>query len=389
MKFDTLTVHAVHKPNIKTGAIVPSLVTAKNGAFRSLSEPIMIKYGRGQNPTRKMLEDIICQLESGEKAFAFSSGLAAIHATFNVLETGDHVIISDKIYGGTMRLADHILSKFLQIEYADFTDPKNIQKAIKHNTKLFFIETPTNPLLEIIDLEQISSLARQTGCLLVVDNTLATPYALNPIKYGADIVIHSTSKYVSGHSDVIGGIIVCSSRVPKVIEKINFLSRTIGSMQSPRDAYELIKGIKTLSLRVEKQSATAEKIANYLNAHEYIKKVYYPGLPTHNGHNTAKRQMKAFGGVLSFEIKGDEEVFADAIGESCVDENKFIYLAESLGSVETLITHPASMTHSYLSDHLMKKANITTKLFRLSVGIENIDDIIFVLNNALHRSMGK
>jgi cystathionine beta-lyase/cystathionine gamma-synthase len=377
MDIETIAVHGAGGYDRTTGAIATPIVTAKNGAFRGIEEPILIEYCRTQNPTREGLEKLVARLEGGEQGTAFSSGIAAIDCFFHLLNKGDHVIFGKKLYGGSIRLADLILSRFLEIDFVDGTDYESLKRAIKPNTKYIFIETPTNPLLDIIDLEKINDISKSAGVPYVIDNTFATPCLLKPFDYGAETIIHSTSKYLGGHNDLLGGVIVTKNN--ELHEKLKLYAKTLGSTPSPYDVYNTIRGIKTLALRMNKHCDNARKIAQFLSCHDKISHVYYPGLSFHKGHEIAKKQMKDFGGVVSFEIDGDYKRFAKAIANNSPP----IYLAESLGGVESLLTHPATMSHAYLGPEKRKEVGIKDNLFRLSAGIENIDDIIYSLEKSL------
>ena len=344
LRIETAAVHGGQKPDPVTGAIAPPITLAKNGAFRALENPIGIEYARTQNPTREILEKQSAELEGGGEAVAFSSGIAAINCLFATLNKGDHVILGNKLYGGTIRLADLVLSKFLEIDFADLNDIKELMSKVKPNTRYILAETPTNPLLDVIDLESLNNFSSSTGIPYALDNTFATPCLLQGFDYGAEAIIHSTSKYLGGHDDLLGGVII--TRNSKLAEKLRLYSKTLGATPSPFDVYNTIRGIKTLAVRMRKHCENARKVAEFLNSHERISRVYYPGLPRHPGHEAAKRQMKDFGGVISFEVNGDYKQFASVIASQ---KPPIIYLAESLGGVESLLTHPATMSHAYLT----------------------------------------
>ncbi len=378
LNIETTTVHGGQRPDPVTGAIAPPITVAKNGAFRALGDPIGIEYARTQNPTREILEKQSAELEGGGEAVAFSSGIAAINCLFAALNKGDHVILGNKLYGGTVRLADLVLSKFLEIDFVDPNDIRGLRNALKPNTRCILVETPTNPLLDIIDLEALQRFSSLTGIPYILDNTFATPCLLQGFDYGAEAIIHSTSKYLGGHDDLLGGLIV--TRNKELAEKLRLYSKTLGSTPSPFDVYNTIRGIKTLAVRMKKHCENAKKVTEFLCKHDRISKIYYPGLPNHPGHETAKRQMKDFGGVVSFEVDSDYKQFANAIASQ---KPSVIYLAESLGGVESLLTHPATMSHAYLKQEARAAAGIKDNLFRLSVGIEHADDIINSLKAAL------
>ncbi len=377
MKIETITVHGGQRPDPVSGAIATPITTAKNGAFRALGEPIKITSGRTHNPVREVLEKLFAELEGGEEAVAFSSGVAAINCLFHTLEPGDHVIMGNKLYGGTVRLADMVLGKFLKIDFADPNDTEKLKGLIKRNTKYIFVETPTNPLLDIVNLEAVRDVAQAAGVQVIVDNTFATPCLLRPFDYGAETIIHSTSKYLGDHNDLIGGAIV--TRNKELAERLRLYARTLGSIPGPHDAYNAVRGAKTLALRMERHCENAQRVADFLVEHKGVGRVYYPGLPDHPGHAVARRQMKGFGGVVSFEMEGDYRKFANTIASKAPP----VYLAESLGGTETLLTHPPTMCHSYLTPEQRAEVGIRENLFRLSVGIEHADDIIERLKTAL------
>ena len=378
MKIETIAVHGGQKPDPFTGAITTPIISAKNGAFRGLEDPIKLEYSRTQNPTRETLEKLVAELEGGGEAIAFSSGMAAIHCFFAALDKEDHTILGNKIYGGTIRLSDLLLYKFLEIDFANPNNTESLKAALKPNTKYIFVETPTNPLLDIINLEALHEFSLSTGIPYILDNTFATPYFLQGFDYGAEAIIHSASKYLGGHNDLLGGIIVTKNK--EIAEKLRLYSKTIGSTPSAYDCSNTIRGIKTLALRMNRHCENAQKIAEFLNELDNVAEVYYPGLPSHPGHEIAKRQMKGFGGVVSFEVDGDYRQFAKAIASQ---DPPIIYLAESLGGVESLLSHPATMSHAYLGPENRAAIGIKDNLFRLSVGIEHVDDLIYSLKTAL------
>ena len=375
MKIETIAVHGGQKPDPVTGAIATPITTAINGAFRALEDPIRIEYARTQNPTRETLENLVAELEGGGEAIAFSSGIAAINCLFATLDKGDHVILGNKIYGGSVRLADIVLSKFLEIDFVDPNDIENLKAAVKPNTKYIFVETPTNPLLSVVDLEALANFSSSTGIPYILDNTFLTPYLLHGFDYGAEAIVHSTSKYLGGHNDLLGGIVATKNK--ELAEKLRLYARTLGAIPGPHDVYNTIRGIKTLALRMDRHCENAEKVAEFL--HEKVARVYHPGLPNHPRHEVAKRQMKDFGGVVSFEVDNYRE-FANAIASQ---DPSVIYLAESFGGPESLLSHPPTMSHDYLGPKGRAAIGIKDNLFRLSVGIEHIDDIIYSLKNAL------
>jgi cystathionine gamma-lyase / homocysteine desulfhydrase len=328
-------------------------------------------YARSNNPTRKVLEDLIATLEGGESGFAFASGLAAIDAIVKLLKTGDEILAVDDIYGGAFRLFTHIYEKFgISVKYVDTTDLVNVVNAITDKTKLIWIESPTNPTLKISDIAEIAKAAKASNALLCVDNTFASPAIQKPIDYGADIVIHSATKYLSGHSDLIAGLVVTKTK--ELGEKIKFIQNASGGILAPFDSWLVIRGIETLTLRVKQHSENAQKIAEFLLTQELVKNVYYPGLPQHKNHHIAANQQKYFGGVVSFDLKVDDKELATQI----VSSTKYFKLAESLGGLKSLICIPCEMTHKSIPVEKRYQSGITDSLIRLSVGIEDAEDLI-------------
>ena len=328
-------------------------------------------YARSNNPTRKVLEDLIAKLEYGQAGFAFASGLAAIDAVLKLLKQGDEIVAVDDIYGGAFRIFTHIYEKFgIKVSYVDACDASNVADAITDKTKLIWLESPTNPTLKIADIEEISKIAKANNCLLVVDNTFASPASQTPIKLGADIIIHSATKYLGGHSDLIAGLVVVNST--QLAEQLKFIQNSSGGILGPFDSWLVIRGIETLELRYAKHSENAFKIAQYLSNHPAIDKVFYPGLSTHRNHEIAKKQQKYFGGVLSFTLKSDSK--EEAIG--LLKSSQYFKLAESLGGAKSLACLPSEMTHKSIPAEKRRAAGISDSLIRLSVGIENVEDLI-------------
>jgi cystathionine beta-lyase/cystathionine gamma-synthase len=378
MKIETIAVHGGQNPNPVTGAIATPITTAINGAFSALEDPIQIEYARTQNPTRETLENLVAELEGGGEAVAFSSGIAAIHCLFATLDKEAHIIFGNKLYGGSVRLADIVLSKFLEINFVDPNDTKSLETMIKPNTKYIFVETPTNPSLDVIDLKALQDFSSSTGIPYILDNTFLTPYLLKGFDYGAEAIIHSTTKYLSGHNDLLGGVI--TTRNKELSKKLRLYAKTLGAIPGPHDVYNTIRGIKTLALRMDRHCENAEKVARFLDGE--VARVYYPGLSNHPGHEIAKGQMNGYGGVVSFEVDGDYRKFADAIASQ---NPPVIYLAESFGGTESLLSHPATMSHAYLGPKGRAAVGIKDNLFRLSVGIEHVDDIINSLKMGLRQ----
>lgn len=338
-------------------------------------------YARSNNPTRKALEDIVAKLEDGDGAFAFATGLAAIDAVAKLLSTGDEIIAVDDIYGGAYRLFTHIYEKLgIKIHYVDTTDAENILEFINEKTKLIWIESPTNPTLKVSDIQKISEIAKPFGALVVVDNTFASPVAQLPFELGADIIIHSATKYIGGHSDLVAGLVVTKTK--ELSEKIKFIQNATGGILGPWDCFLTIRGIETLELRVRQQSENAIKIAKYLTTRQEVDKVYYPGLTTHKNHEIAKKQQNGlFGGVISFSLKNDTVEAANQF----VTSTKYFKLAESLGGVKSLLCHPAQMTHASIPREKRLESGVQDSLIRLSCGIEDVEDLIADLDEALNK----
>ncbi len=379
--FATKAIHIGSEPNLKDGGsgdvVVPihlSTTFARSDVYKPTAG---YEYSRSGNPTRAALEKSLAALENGQFAFAFSSGLAAITNIALLLQTGDHILSIDDVYGGTRRLFTKVFNKFgLQFSFIDFKKGKDIKSYLQPNTKMIWIESPTNPLMKIVDIASVCRTAKKQSVLTVVDNTFASPVFQKPLDLGADIVIHSMTKYIGGHSDAVGGCIVVKDK--NLAEKIGFLQNAVGAILSPFDSYSILRGIKTLEIRMRKHAENTQKIALFLTKHKKIQKVYYPGLITHPGFKIAKKQMGGFGGMLSFELKGDLET---AI--SFLQSLKIIAIAESLGAVESLIEHPASMTHASVPKEDREKIGLSDTLIRLSVGIEDPEDLIADLSQAL------
>ena len=373
MKFSTKAIHCGEEPNLKEGGcgdVVTPIHLASTFARTEIDKPTGgYEYARTGNPTRKALEKRLASLENAKYGLAFASGLAAeTTLILALLRNGDHVIVFEDLYGGTRRLFDRTLANFgLEFTYVDATRPEKVEAAIKSNTKLVWLETPTNPLLKLCDIKAISKIAKGPRLITVVDNTFASPYLQNPLNLGADIVIHSTTKYLGGHSDVVGGAILVSN--DELYAKLKFNQNAIGAVPSPFDCFLVLRGTKTLALRMDRHNYNAQRLAEYLNTHPQVEKVNYPGLKTHPQHELAKKQMTGFGGIISFYLKNnvDAKIFLSKL--------KIIALAESLGGVESLINQPASMTHASLTQKERDRIGITNNLLRLSVGIEDVDDL--------------
>ena len=373
---DTLAVHAGVKPDPQTGAVMTPIYATSTYAHKSPGEHSGYEYSRTQNPTREVLEKSLAELEEGKKAFAFSSGVAAQSAIIETLKPGDHVVAFDDLYGGTFRLFNEIKAKSagISITYLDLN--KNFSKQIKKNTKMIWIETPTNPLLKITDLKRISRIAKKNNLITVCDNTFATPFNQKPLNFGIDIVNHSLTKYINGHSDVIGGCLVIGKN-KSLEKKFSLIQNSMGSTPSAFDCFLILRGIKTLSLRMKKHNENGLKIAKFLKQHKKVKKITYPGLANHPQKEIAKKQMSGFGGIVTFLFDGNLNQI-----KTFMKKLKLFTIAESLGGVESLIESPALMTHAYLDDSDTNES-IPKNLIRISAGIEDSDDLIDDLKEAL------
>ncbi|NBJ11615.1 cystathionine gamma-synthase [Microvirga arsenatis] len=379
LDFATRCIHAGQSPDPTTGAVMMPIYATSTFAQESPGVHKGFEYARSQNPTRMAFERCIADLEGGSAAFAFSSGLAASATVLDMLEHGSHIVASDDLYGGTRRLFERVRRKSagLDITYVDLGDADAVKAALRPNTKLVWVETPTNPLLKLADLEAIAAATRGHGTWLVADNTFASPYVQRPLEFGFDIVVHSTTKYLNGHSDMVGGVVVVGQN-QEIREKIAFLQNAVGSVSGPFDSFLALRGLKTLSLRMERHCTSALKIAQFLESHSGVDGVIYPGLASHPQHELAKRQMRGFGGIITARIKGGLDG-ATRFLERC----QLFTLAESLGGVESLIEHPAIMTHASVPPEVRAELGIDDGLVRLSVGIEDADDLIEDLRSAL------
>lgn len=376
-KFSTRAIHAGQSPDPTTGAIMTPVYLTSTYVQESPGVHKGWEYSRTHNPTRKAYEDCIANLESGKYGFAFASGCAATTTVMHLLTSGDHVIAMDDMYGGTFRLFDKVLRHHgLEFSYADLTSSDNVEKSIKANTKMIWIETPTNPTLKLADIKKISEIAAKKNILVVVDNTFMSPYFQRPLELGANIVVHSATKYIGGHSDVVGGVAVTSDQ--KIAEKLAFLSNSMGGVQGAFDAFLALRSLKTLPLRMKAHAENAMKVAQYLEKHPQIERVIYPGLTSHPQHDLAKKQMSGFGGMITFFIKGGLPA-----ARKFLESVNVFSLAESLGGVESLIEHPAIMTHASVPAEQRKALGIDDSLIRLSVGVEDCDDLIQDLEQAL------
>ncbi len=382
MKFSTRAIHAGQVPDPSTGAIMTPIYLTSTYVQESPGVHKGWEYSRTHNPTRRAYENCIANLESAKHGFAFASGCAATTTVLHLLKKGDHVIAMDDMYGGTFRLFDKVLQNDgFEFSYEDLTVVENFSKAIKPNTKMVWLETPTNPTLKLTDIAAICKIAKQKNILVAVDNTFMSPYFQRPIELGADIVVHSATKYLGGHSDLIGGVAVTND--DKLAERIAFLSNSMGSIQGAFDSFLALRSLKTLPIRMKAHAESAMKVAEFLQTHPLVDKVVYPGLSSHPQHALAKQQMHGFGGMITFFIKGGMDA-----SRKFLESVQVFALAESLGGVESLIEHPAIMTHASVPADLRKKLGIDDSLIRLSVGIEDIDDLLGDLKQAFNRVKG-
>lgn len=378
MKFGTKTIHAGVEPDSATGAIMTPIYQTSTYVQDSPGQHKGYEYSRTQNPTRHALEKSLAALENGKHGLCFGSGLAAIDAVLKTLRPGDEVISTNDLYGGTYRLFDKIFAPFgIKFHFVSMTVPDQIEALINDKTKLIWTETPTNPMMTIIDIEAVSKIANKHNCLLAVDNTFATPCLQNPLDLGADLVMHSATKFLGGHSDVVMGALVCNDDA--LAEKLYFIQNSSGAIPGPQDCFLVLRGIKTLHLRMERHSENAKVIAEFLADHPKVDKIYWPGFSSHENHDVAARQMSAFGGMVSFSLKEDTQAAAFII----LQKTKLFALAESLGGVESLIGHPASMTHAAIPREERLKSGVVDSLIRLSVGVEDAEDLLDDLKTAL------
>ena len=376
MGFSTDAIHTGQEPDPATGAIIVPIYQTSTFVQEELGKNKGYEYARTSNPTRAALERNLARLEGGRFGFAFASGMAAINALLTLFKSGDHIITGRNVYGGTFRLFERILKNFgLEFTYVDTTRLANVEEAIRKNTRLLFLETPTNPIMEITDLAAASELAHRHGVLVAVDNTFMSPYLQRPLELGADVVVHSTTKYLNGHSDGVGGAALINDA--GLAERLKFIQNAAGAVLGPMDSWLVLRGVKTLAVRMRQHSENGMAVAQFLEAHPKVKRVHYPGLPSHPQYELGKKQTHGPGGMLSFETGSIEN--ARAILKSV----RLCSLAESLGGVETLISHPASMTHASVPPEDRKRLGITDGLVRISVGIEDIEDLIADLDQAL------
>lgn len=378
MKLDTKVIHAGAHPDPSTGAIMVPIYQTSTYVQEAPGVNKGFEYARSQNPTRKALEEAVAEIENGKFGLVFGSGVAATDAVLKLLSPGDEIIAGNDLYGGTYRLFTKVFEKFgLKFIYVDTTNPENVKAAVTASTKLIWLETPTNPLMNIADIKAIAVIAKQANALVCVDNTFASPYLQNPLDLGADIVMHSSTKYLGGHSDVIQGCLVMNDA--ELREKLYFIQKSCGAVPGPMDCFLVLRGIKTLGVRMKAHCENGEKIAHWLKAHPKVGKVYWPGFTDHPGYAVAKEQMRGFGGMISFVLKDDSIEEAKRV----LSSTHLFSLAESLGGVESLINHPASMTHASIPREERIKNGLSDSLIRLSVGIEDADDLIEDLKKAI------
>lgn len=382
LEFDTLAIHAGQSPDPTTGAVMTPVYLTSTYAQSSPGVHKGYEYSRTQNPTRHALQDCLAALEGGRHGLAFASGLAATDAVLHLLDAGDHLLASDDLYGGTFRILDKVFRRHgLEVSYADMSDPRNVERGLRKNTRLIWIESPTNPMLKLVDLAEVARIARAHGARTVVDNTFATPYFQRPLELGIDVVAHSTTKYLNGHSDVIGGALVTSD--PDLHDRLKFLQNAVGGVPSPLDSFLVLRGLKTLHVRMERHAENAMALARWLEGQPEVEKVTYPGLPSHPQHALAARQMKGFGGMLTFVLKGGlpaARAFLEHLG--------VFACAESLGGVESLIEHPAIMTHASVPKATREALGIADGFIRVSAGIEAVSDLVADLERGLAAARG-
>jgi len=375
MGFSTDCIHAGQEPEPVTGAVTYPIFQTSTYVQPELGRNKGYEYARTKNPTRSVLEAALAALERGKHGHCFASGMSAIDVVFRMLQSGDHVVAGENMYGGSYRLFSRVLEKFgLQFTYVDTSSVDAVRNAMRENTRVVFLETPTNPMMTITDIAACAEVAHAGGALVVVDNTFCSPYLQRPIELGADIVVHSTTKFLNGHSDSVGGAVISNS--DEVAEKIGFLQNAVGAILSPFDSWLVLRGIKTLAVRMRRHEENGMTMARYLASHAKVKKVYYPGLPDHPGHSLAERQMSGFGALISFELGSLDNA------KRFLDRVRLCSLGESLGGVETLISHPETMTHASVPIADRTRLGITPGLVRISVGIEDVEDLIADLENA-------
>ncbi len=379
LKFDSLVIHGGQSPDPSTGAVMPPIYQTSTYVQSAPGEHKGFEYSRSQNPTRFAYERCVASLENGTRGFAFASGMAATATILELVDSGEHVIAMDDLYGGTFRLFDKVRKRSAGIEFdfVDLTDLDKLRAAIKPNTKMIWVETPTNPMLKLVDLRAVAEIAKEHGIIAVADNTFATPYNQKPINFGFDIVMHSATKYINGHSDMVGGIAVVGDN-PELAEQMAFLQNSAGGIAGPFDSYLALRGLKTLAIRMQRHNQSGMRIAQWLTAHPKVEAVYFPGLHDHPQFDLANEQMEGYGGMISILVKGGGKA-----ASQFMQNMKVFALAESLGGVESLVNHPAIMTHASVPKEIRKKLGIADNLVRLSVGIEDVEDLIEDIRQAL------
>ena len=373
MRFETRAIHVGQDPDAEFGAVSVPIYQTSTYAQPAVGKPKAYDYARSGNPTREALQEVLASLEGGTRALSFSSGLGATTTLLLTLRPGDHVVLGDDVYGGTYRLLARVMNGWgVEFDTVDLADEESLRSTIRDRTRIVWLETPTNPLMKIVDIERVAAISREGGAMCVVDNTFATPYLQRPLELGADVVVHSVTKYLGGHSDLIGGAIVTSD--DELIERLTFLQNAAGAVPGPMDCFLALRGVKTLAIRMEAHCTGAERVAGFLAGHPKVARVYYPGLPDHPGHDVAARQMRRFGGMLSFETRSRDDSIAVA------ERTRIFFLAESLGGVESLIEVPGPMTHASVAGSPLE---VSESLVRASVGIEHPDDLVADLEQAL------
>jgi len=374
--FSTRAIHDGQEPDPLTGAVTVPIYPTSTYVQQGIGEHKGYEYSRVSNPTRARLEENLASLEGGIASRVFASGMAAINAITTMYKAGDHIVCGNDLYGGVPRLFNQVLSDFgMEFTYVDTSDAKNVERAIRKNTRMVYIETPTNPLMSLTDIAAVSRICRRSKVELVVDNTFMSPYFQQPIALGADMVVHSTTKFLNGHSDGLGGVVICSK--PEQAEKLAFIQKAAGAILSPFECWLILRGVKTLAVRMKEHDRNGRIVADFLNKHKRVKRVFYPGLPDHPQHELAKTQMSGFGSMITFETGS----LANA--KRMLKKVRVCSLAESLGGVETLISHPATMTHAALGEKGRKAIGITDGMVRISVGVEDVEDILSDLDQAL------
>ncbi len=379
MHFETLAIHAGHGPDPAYGAVMPPIYQVSTFAFKAVGQPNTFDYTRSGNPTRQALESTLAALEGGARGFAFATGMAAEATVLELLEAGDHIIVHDDLYGGTYRLLTSVVAKRgVEVQFVNLRHLDALEAAIRPNTRLIWTETPTNPMMNLLDLRAVADIARAHGVRTVCDNTFLSPYFQRPLELGIDIVLHSTTKYINGHSDVVGGALIVND--PELAQKIGFLQNALGTSEAPFDCFLVLRGVKTLALRMEAHHRNGLAVARFLEAHPKIAHVFHPWLESHPQHELAKRQMRGCGGTFSFRVAGGVGAAKALLGNV-----KIFTLAESLGGVESLIEHPWTMTHASMPEDARAAAGITSDLIRISVGLEHEEDLVADLAQALEK----